>query len=628
MSNGVLTAFSTSIGNDTTFVYVDKGEIKISSKTVGSSKKPVYMASGEISVSDASIGATNVPIYMNAGELTAFTSTIGANNNPIYLDNGIIKASDTSIGSTLTPIYMNSGVLTASTSTVGSSSKPMYLNKGIMTAVDVIGTSCGGTGQSSYSSNRLLYVVSTSTSTKFYSADGLYSTGSNLAINSTTDKVGEVSYKFLVDGSSYLGGATTIAGPMVASGGVTFTNGSFNYSGIEAGTANVTRCVWFSDSAIKGKPCLSTKLQYNPATDILSAGNFSGAGANITSLNASNLASGTVHNNRLPYRLQEYHNQLEALDNTICGFSYVNSSDTSLNPFINLHTGYNDFMILSQGYSAVWGSQIATDFRSNSMAIRNKNNGTWNSWATVLTSSNYTNYTPVINNAHANSTTSIYAPVSGGTANYVLISSGDGNAPVWTAQTNITAGSVEACNKVKVQAAADTDTNKYYITGTTSFIDKASLYANTSVYFQKGVMYGAAWNDYAEYRTSDITRPGRCIIENGDDTLSLSTERLQRGAEIISDTFGFAIGETDTCKTPIAVSGRVLAYGYEDREQFKSHIGYPVCSGPNGTVSIMTDEEEQLYPSRIIGYISAVPDYEIWGTGNVKVDGRIWIRIK
>ena len=147
-------------------------------------------------------------------------------------------------------------------------------------------------------------------------------------------------------------------------------------------------------------------------------------------------------------------------------------------------------------------------------------------------------------------------------------------------------------------------------------------------YINATKVYGAIWNDYAEYRESDITQPGKCIIENGNDTLRLSTGRLQRGAEIVSDTFGFAIGETDICKTPIAASGRVLAYGYEDREQFKSHIGYPVCSGPNGTVSIMTDEEEQLYPSRIIGYVSAVPDYETWGTGNVKVDGRIWIRIK
>ena len=37
---------------------------------------------------------------------------------------------------------------------------------------------------------------------------------------------------------------------------------------------------------------------------------------------------------------------------------------------------------------------------------------------------------------------------------------------------------------------------------------------------------GAVWNDYAEYRESDITQSGKCIIENGDDTLRLSTERL------------------------------------------------------------------------------------------------------
>ena len=192
---------------------------------------------------------------------------------------------------------------------------------------------------------------------------------------------------------------------------------------------------------------------------------------------------------------------------------------------------------------------------------------------------------------------------------------------------------------IRQQYSRHLDASKNYTGDKSLYIgynwcDQILLYTNngsTRTYVGKiasNGIYGAVWNDYAEYRESDITQPGRCIIENGNDTLSLSTERLQRGAEIVSDTFGFAIGETDTCKTPIAASGRVLAYGYEDREQFKSHIGYPVCSGPNGTVSIMTDEEEQLYPSRIIGYISAVPNYEIWGTGNVKVDGRIWIRIK
>lgn len=193
-----------------------------------------------------------------------------------------------------------------------------------------------------------------------------------------------------------------------------------------------------------------------------------------------------------------------------------------------------------------------------------------------------------------------------------------------TANTANTA--TNATNATNVNIANDTSSKLYVLGAITT--GNTRIYRESSVYMSSNVLYGAAWNDYAEYRQSDITHPGRCIIENGDDTLSLSIERLQRGAEIVSDTFGFAIGETDDCKTPIAASGRVLAYPFEDREEFKSHIGYPVCSGPNGTVSIMTDEEEQLYPSRIIGYVSAVPDYETWGTGNVKVNGRIWIRIK
>ena len=97
---------------------------------------------------------------------------------------------------------------------------------------------------------------------------------------------------------------------------------------------------------------------------------------------------------------------------------------------------------------------------------------------------------------------------------------------------------------------------------------------------------------------------------------------------MISDTYGFAIGETDECKTPIAATGRVLAYTYEPIEEYRSKIGWPVCSGPNGTVSIMSEEEEEKYPSRIIGIISEVPDYEEWGTGKVKTNGRVWIRIK
>ncbi len=145
--------------------------------------------------------------------------------------------------------------------------------------------------------------------------------------------------------------------------------------------------------------------------------------------------------------------------------------------------------------------------------------------------------------------------------------------------------------------------------------------------FRAGQVYGAVWNDYAEYRrTKNNVQPGYCVIETGKGDLIKSSERLQPGANIVSDTFGFAIGETEQTKTPLAVSGRVLAYPYEDRDSYQA--GDPVCSGPNGTISKMTREEVREYPDRIIGTVSEIPDYEVWGTGNVKVNNRIWIKVK
>ena len=145
-------------------------------------------------------------------------------------------------------------------------------------------------------------------------------------------------------------------------------------------------------------------------------------------------------------------------------------------------------------------------------------------------------------------------------------------------------------------------------------------------YINATKVYGAIWNDYAEYRSSDPIEPGRVICETGNGTLKLSTERLQPGANVVSDTFGFAIGETENCETPIAVSGRALVYTYEDRYSYEA--GDPVCAAPGGTVSKMSREEVMMYPDRIVGTVSEIPEYERWGTGNVEVKNRIWIRIK
>ena len=173
-----------------------------------------------------------------------------------------------------------------------------------------------------------------------------------------------------------------------------------------------------------------------------------------------------------------------------------------------------------------------------------------------------------------------------------------------------------------------TFTNTTASTSTTTGAVKISggLGVAGNIYANK--VYGAVWNDYAECRESnEFIDAGYVVKENGDDTLSLADGRLIYGCSIVSDTFGFMIGETDKAHTPIAVSGRVLAYPYENREVFRHNIGCFVCSGPNGTVSLMDKEEVWNHPEAIIGQVSAVPDYEYWGN-NVKVNGRVWIKVR
>ena len=205
----------------------------------------------------------------------------------------------------------------------------------------------------------------------------------------------------------------------------------------------------------------------------------------------------------------------------------------------------------------------------------------------------------------------------------------DGDAS-WTTNISGNAATSSSCTgnaataTIATKVNSSATTSKIYMAGVTAA--NGTMYYNTGVYASGSVLYGAAWNDYAEYRIcNEDFIPGQVVCENGNDTLSIAIERMQPGANIVSDTYGFAIGETEEAKCPIAVSGRVLAYTYEPRESFKP--GDAVCAGPNGTVSKMTREEIREYPERIIGTVSAIPNYDIWGAGKIKVNNRIWIKI-
>lgn len=80
----------------------------------------------------------------------------------------------------------------------------------------------------------------------------------------------------ITTGAQTIAGAKTLIGAFTASGGATFSNANFDYSGMEVGSANAARIVWFSDSAKRGKPVYDTDFTYNPSTNTLTVTNVTG----------------------------------------------------------------------------------------------------------------------------------------------------------------------------------------------------------------------------------------------------------------------------------------------------------------------------------------------------------------
>lgn len=193
-------------------------------------------------------------------------------------------------------------------------------------------------------------------------------------------------------------------------------------------------------------------------------------------------------------------------------------------------------------------------------------------------------------------------------------------------------GIIRACEDtldIKIDGVAakveHTEGNSFYISGYDETTGKSKY--NKSVSISNGnVLMGAAWNDYAESR-SCIEEPGTCVCEDGKGNLIKSTQRLQAGASIVSDTYGVLIGLKGAKSAPVAVAGRVLAYLDNNINIEDINPGDAVCASEGGKVSIMTREEIINWPDRIVGFISEIPDYNIWNDV-VEVKGRVWVKVK
>ena len=84
------------------------------------------------------------------------------------------------------------------------------------------------------------------------------------------------------------------------------------------------------------------------------------------------------------------------------GISYYTAGVT------NFSGNSTDGALYSQRYSDSWQHQIAGDYRSGQIALRGKNNGTWQAWRTVVDSSNVGTYAALPGHSHSNYVTTTY----------------------------------------------------------------------------------------------------------------------------------------------------------------------------------------------------------------------------
>ena len=120
---------------------------------------------------------------------------------------------------------------------------------------------------------------------------------------------------------------------------------------------------------------------------------------------------------------------------------------------------------------------------------------------------------------------------------------------------------------------------KFY-TGSTA--PTSSTRINYDGYLYSTRVYNSVFNDYAEYRLCDRdVAPGFIVVEdeNHCDYVKLcTTDKPTANIFVVSDTFG----------------------------------------------QCMAIE----YPERVLGRVSSIPSYDVWGADNVQVNNRVWVNLK
>ena len=211
--------------------------------------------------------------------------------------------------------------------------------------------------------------------------------------------------------------------------------------------------------------------------------------------------------------------------NSLAGFTNTTNSATAVdNATQNGHvyvTGtsgifsQNDGAAFVQAYSTSWVAQIYQDYRTGQIALRGRNNGTWQAWRKVLDSSNYTSYTVTKTGSGASGTWGIN--VSGNAATATKLA---------TARTITLSGSVtgsasfDGSGNITISTSTNHSHNYLPLSGGTMTGNIAfSAVTSTSYPAKSNKITWSGSTDGAEiYYQVDASDAGRLVLNLTDDT--------------------------------------------------------------------------------------------------------------
>ena len=164
----------------------------------------------------------------------------------------------------------------------------------------------------------------------------------------------------------------------------------------------------------------------------------------------------------------------------------------------------------------------------------------------------------------------------------------------------------------------------YFYTGTTDPSNTDRL--NYDGYLYATRIYNPVYNDivdFYDYNSPDNPLPGMVytINENGNVVLC-SRDDIPLG--ICSDTFGLSVGKVeDKSQIPIGISGNVLSFVDKEYPPLT-----PLKVGRRRGILTKCSWFDRIFNrDKIVGYYLKKEKLVLWN-GNIKVNGRHWVKIK